>query len=583
LDRKTILSPTRCDPRTLPLGAVEAFFLSQVDGHLTLEEIAEIVGLELGTAITLAKQLVLHGAVRDPQAMRAPTRREIPALRQRSLRPPRVDPRAEVESIRPPRRESRARVSLRPPRTEPPPERRATRRSIKMAPVSGAQTPPPPTDEPCELDDATLAAIRAFEARLDATHHAVLGIERGAGRKAVKSAYYALAAKWHPDRFFKKKLGKVRASIEKIFRRITEAHDVLTDATRRDAYERTLPADASPPSQVPVTKPSMRPSKAPPVSVRPPRASKAPPASVRARASKAPPASVRASKAPPASERARASKAPPASVRASKAPPASVRASKAPPASVRARPSKAPPASVRARPSKAPPASATPKIAPVVDAPVTQRSAPRVAVAPPPVSLRQPPVAAPAAPPPRMLSSDAKRRVELFIQAGDEALRANDAIGAANNYRIALQNSNDPALRAKLEMVEGIAKERRFELSLPRARTAEREQRWAEAAHEYARAHAARPSAELAERAAHALRMSDGDMTRAVELAEWAVARAPKSAEFRLTLADVCLAARKLERAAAECEAARSLAPNDARVGTLYSAITKAIRAVRGT
>ncbi len=573
MDRKTVLQPASCDPRTLPLGAIEAFFLSQIDGHLTVEEIAEVVGLDVASAVTLAKRLVELGAARSPRT--APTRREIPAVR-RSLRPARVDPRAEAESMRPPRRESKSRVavpvSMRPsaraePKDEPKPEPRRTRRSLKMAPVSDSNPARAAVEEPCELDDATVAMLRTFEAQIDgADHFVVLGIERSAERKAVKSAYYALAAKFHPDRYFKKKLGKMRATIEKIFRRVTDAHDVLTDGARREVYERTLPPVTGPVSKVPVTMPSARPSKGPPS----------------ARPSKAPP-SVRSSKAPPS---ARASKAPP-SVRASKAPP-SVRASKAAIPKVALPP---------------PPPSEQPPKTPPSPSPTTKRSssprivAPKIAVPPPPPSkpVALPPKAisskpvppsmpsGPKAPPVRLLSADARRRVELFVQAGDEALRANDVIGAANHYRVALQNSNDPALRAKLEMVEGMAKERRFDVSLPRARTAEREQRWAEAAFEYGRAHAARPTAELAERTAHALRMSEGDLGRAVELAEWAVGRVPRSLEFRLTLAEVCLAARKYDRAASECEAARTLAPNDARIGTLHAAVTKAIRTARGS
>ena len=41
MDKNTILHPEPCDVTRLPLTALEAFFLSQVDGKLKLFEVAE--------------------------------------------------------------------------------------------------------------------------------------------------------------------------------------------------------------------------------------------------------------------------------------------------------------------------------------------------------------------------------------------------------------------------------------------------------------------------------------------------------------------------------------------------------------
>ena len=175
-----------------------------------------------------------------------------------------------------------------------------------------------------------------------------------------------------------------------------------------------------------------------------------------------------------------------------------------------------------------------------------------------------------------MSRAEVQRRVEIFVQAADEALRANDVIAAANNYRLALENSDDPVIRAKLEQVDELAKQRRSELSLGRARAAERDQRWADAAFEYAKAHQARPSAELADRASHALRMSGGDLRRAVSLAEFAVTAEPRNTSYRITLAEAYLAAGLLERASAESTKALASAPDDERIKRLVLAVKKA-------
>src|SRR5947209_393719 len=92
--RNTILRPVACDLRQLPLGAVEAFVLSQVDGRMMLDEIAVIAGLEFAETSRIAERLLELGAVEpadDPrsrrQAMRAATKAARESPPPRSLRP----------------------------------------------------------------------------------------------------------------------------------------------------------------------------------------------------------------------------------------------------------------------------------------------------------------------------------------------------------------------------------------------------------------------------------------------------------------------------------------------------------------
>jgi curved DNA-binding protein CbpA len=62
------------------------------------------------------------------------------------------------------------------------------------------------------------------------THYEVLGIPEGASDDDVRQAYRRLVKAAHPD----------AAGDPAQFRRITEAYDVLTDATQRAAYDRSL-------------------------------------------------------------------------------------------------------------------------------------------------------------------------------------------------------------------------------------------------------------------------------------------------------------------------------------------------------
>lgn len=89
------------------------------------------------------------------------------------------------------------------------------------------------------------------------------------------------------------------------------------------------------------------------------------------------------------------------------------------------------------------------------------------------------------------------------------------------------------------------------------------------------RAHEAKPDCDVAARAAHALRLSGSDLTRATELAKEAVAMAPRNAAYRATLAETYLAAGSPERAEEECAEALALAPKDERIRALAAKIAK--------
>ncbi len=70
-----------------------------------------------------------------------------------------------------------------------------------------------------------------------------LGLPWNAPVAAVKAAYLDAAKVFHPDRYAGRRLGSFRGRLEKVFRNVTEARDVLSDARRRAAYvQSTAPA-----------------------------------------------------------------------------------------------------------------------------------------------------------------------------------------------------------------------------------------------------------------------------------------------------------------------------------------------------
>lgn len=104
--------------------------------------------------------------------------------------------------------------------------------------------------EEVDLDEARKGEILALEAKVEsADHFAVLGINSGATPEEAKRAFYELSKKFHPDRYFGKNLGSFKARIERVFRRLTEAQNVLTDLDKRNAYLRANPHLLAPPKK----------------------------------------------------------------------------------------------------------------------------------------------------------------------------------------------------------------------------------------------------------------------------------------------------------------------------------------------
>jgi tetratricopeptide (TPR) repeat protein len=98
--------------------------------------------------------------------------------------------------------------------------------------------------EDVDLDAERRKAILFAEASLATwTHYEVLGLPWNAGAAAARAAYIEQVKLFHPDRYPGKRLGSYRARMERVFRRLTEARDVLVDDLRRPAYAKaTAPA-----------------------------------------------------------------------------------------------------------------------------------------------------------------------------------------------------------------------------------------------------------------------------------------------------------------------------------------------------
>ncbi|WP_242345320.1 J domain-containing protein [Anaeromyxobacter terrae] len=104
---------------------------------------------------------------------------------------------------------------------------------------SGFQFAPAELGEDVELDldrrkDVLFAAAHADRW----THWEALGLPWNASVEAARAAYLGKVKLFHPDRYAGRRLGSYQGRLERVFRRITEARDVLADEGRRAAYAR---------------------------------------------------------------------------------------------------------------------------------------------------------------------------------------------------------------------------------------------------------------------------------------------------------------------------------------------------------
>lgn len=119
-----------------------------------------------------------------------------------------------------------------------------------------------PSDELSEEPQPVWAAglretILADHRRMLAQDYfSLLGISREAGADGLRRAYYAIAAKHHPDRYVHAHLSAdLQARVDEIFQHVRQAYETLSDPTRRRQYLETLDGRPSAPASAPVQAP----------------------------------------------------------------------------------------------------------------------------------------------------------------------------------------------------------------------------------------------------------------------------------------------------------------------------------------
>jgi len=493
------------DLRGLPIGPAQAFVLSRVDGVCTELEIADEAGLEPTVVAATLEELVRLGAIRFEQPSTAEVQRA------RRIQPqlsgaPRIGPIIEASAEQQPRHPAAAFYDAR------------------------------DLNEEVEIELERRRLILDVFHRLDTmTHYEVLRIEASADKRAIKNAYFEIVNVFHPDRYFGKKLGSFKPKLERIFARLTEAHDTLTRSGPRSEYDAYLASldqtrkfdqvDVSVALQVQAIQRQIEDEARAGLSTPPAPASSNP---VHTR-----PGERSQSPQPTSSAEPRVSSL---------------------------RPPSDPEARKRALARKLGGRTLSGGM-PAVTAPP---STPAPSLAPPRMEARERAMDELKRKYEQRISSGRIERAERFLLNARQSLASKDPISAANALRIAQSLVPDnPEIRGRLLEAQNEAESLLSGHYLAQAQYEEREGRMAEAARSYARATLGSPDARTFERAAYCALLAEGDLRVAGEHARRAVSLAPDDVQARVTLARIYVTAGMKQSGLAEFERAATLAPKD--------------------
>jgi len=112
--------------------------------------------------------------------------------------------------------------------------------AVGVAPPGSAGAASPPGDD-LEITPERRRRIDDLWIALDLlNHYDLLGVSQKASRQEIRGAYFDLSKAFHPDTAFRKKVGAYLGKMEAIFKRLTEAYEVLGKQKPRAEYDTYL-------------------------------------------------------------------------------------------------------------------------------------------------------------------------------------------------------------------------------------------------------------------------------------------------------------------------------------------------------
>lgn len=497
----------RRDVRGAPLSPTDGFVLSRVDGIATEKDLVATTGLPEDQIVTsLAKlealKLITFDGSDGPKPAAPSPSGTVPAAA------------AQVTSS--------TQLKAASPRAEPP-----------LTPEEEALL-----DEDVELDvDIRRRVLVMHRGLQQLDHYAILSVERTADRKALKRAYFDLAAKFHPDKYFRKNLGPYKVRMEAIFGRITLAHDTLTNREARAEYDAYLDEQRRSRGIEELLADALA------------EVSRAKEDIERQAASDVPPAAVPVPS--PSSPSLRDPSTTTSTSSGSRDVDPAVRREAL---ARRLLAGRAPPAPSPSSPNPLGRTASSPSMPSVKDAmdALRRRYEER-----------------------RAMAETAQAR--KYVANAETSMKAGDVVAAANALKVALTLApNEPGIAERAKEAQTKADALLAETYSKQASYEEKNEQWADAARSWARVCRARADDALAhDKAAHALVKGGGDLHEASRLAQRACSLEPQNAGYRTTLANVYLAAGLSRNARRELETAAQLAPHDDNIQALLKRVGK--------
>ena len=606
----------------------EGFILSRLDGVASLEDVADSTGATLAQVEAVIERLEALGGVVWIEHGRPTSRESKPPPLRPSNPPTSSSSSPSSSSVSIPRAPSipSAPDVAKPPTVagsaadgagKPTPERLSRPSATPSRGI--VRTKPAPPDAPRQLYDPTeleepgvdLDSDRRREIldtfyRLDhLDHYQLFSLERDADKKDIREAYFRLSKLFHPDTLYGKRLGSYKVKMEAVFRRLTDAYEVLGKAKKRERYDDYLRAkDLS--EQVrrglaegetqaakleretvevigeAVVDPDAKPGRVPRPKT-PPRPSPRPPSAASSRPASVPPTTPTSSPPPSTSSSpGPASTSAPRPTTASSSRPASVPPTVSEPFT---------PPVKESRPPSVPRGPARPTSAATPRAPLDEEAKRQLArdllqrrlkgATGRPATTSAPPPPARPSPPPEPADKDALLRglASSLRQAARVTAGGDRAERQLQDARTAEQRGDLVAAVNSLRLATSLAPERddiaheldrvRHLLAKQLAETYERQARYEEENGEHAAA--GRSWMKVAEGrperyvypmyAAQAFLKANAELKLAKDLAERAVQLAPDNARVRAVLAEVFLRAGMKANAKRELDAAAKLDP----------------------
>lgn len=192
------------DITRLPLGPLEGFVVSRIDGSASVDEIADMTSVDPERVEQIVQSLVSGKVAEWIEPTHGRTRQ------------------TSMQRMTPPKGTMR---------TKPPPPN--TTRLLYD---------PQELEEPdVDLDlERRREILDAFYRLDELSFYELLNVAEDADKKDIRTAYFTLSKRFHPDTLYGKRLGTYKAKMEAIFKRLTEVYEVLGKSRTRAEYDAYL-------------------------------------------------------------------------------------------------------------------------------------------------------------------------------------------------------------------------------------------------------------------------------------------------------------------------------------------------------